>query len=803
MAGEIEISLGRATSNAITGHTTPADAIADIKSGKWAKQIAALRSATGDDRDRQKKLLPAFLWAGKFNSRKNEGVQTFSGLLCADIDKCPDRVGELHDLARSDPHAAAAFVSPSGTGIKIVFSVPVAADLKDHQRNFAAVRAHVASHYAAQVDEAAKDVARLCFASYDPFAFCKEDAVPLEVNGHDVSSNLPEQAPAATFEPSTRTQIAEKLLGPIQWTDEGGFCKCPGEHLHTSANAAKDCKVMLDGVPTIKCFHNSCAGIVEGVNHELRSQIGKAERSSAPKWTPQSAPDHLSDNAESFDKITADIRGNILGIISDKNATPNGQRREICALVLAALKRVGRFYYHAELRDFDSAYFFNHFTKQLERLRADAFTSWLSDWLCVNSADTLFKFIMAAVETEALNVERSMGILPESFWASRPGALYLSNGDGRMVKITGHEFQMVDNGTDAVLFPIGRTCQPWNLVEPKDVFETCRIFRNGHATAGHAPDLLRAWIYSLPTNPKCKPPVVFEGEVGSGKTRLAKAVSELWGIPFTANKVEEAQESNFWPSLNAGGLLVMDNADTRCRWLADSLAAAATDGCVSVRRLYTNTETLTLRARAWIAVTTANPTFGNDSGLADRILLVRMARRDDEATGDGELTDEILAHRDAGLSHIAQTLRSALSDTGSTPPGLNQRHPDFAAFAVRIGRALNRESQMVDAMRNAETDKSKFCLENDTIGTALLSYLNQVGEFKGSAADLRLKLIEQDNDLADNLSTKRLGKRLSALWPHLKKQLAAAKQEKDRKGFTIYTLKATSADYAEYQTAFP
>ena len=125
--------------------------------------------------------MPAFLWAGKFTSRKNGGIEKFSGLLCADIDKIPDRVGELHDTARQDTHAAAAFVSPSGNGIKIVFRVPVAADVKEHHRNFVAVRAHVAAHYGAQVDEAAKDIARLCFVSHDPTAFYNAEAVSLDV----------------------------------------------------------------------------------------------------------------------------------------------------------------------------------------------------------------------------------------------------------------------------------------------------------------------------------------------------------------------------------------------------------------------------------------------------------------------------------------------------------------------------------------------------------------------------------------------------------------------------------------------
>jgi len=295
----LEISIGNATSATITGHTTPVDAIEAIRSGKYANQIAALRSATGDARDRQKKLLPALLWAGKFTGRKNTGIETFSGLLCADIDKIPDRVGVLHDTARQDSHVAAAFVSPSGTGIKIVFRVPVATDAEQHQRNFNAVRAHVALIYAAKVDEAAKDVARLCFVSHDPAAFYNDAALPLDVPGEPAGSVAPPNGAQVNGHrpaPSTRAEIAEDLLGEIRWTDEGGFCQCPGAHLHTTGNSEKDCMVLLTGnAPTIKCFHDSCSGIVAGVNHELRSRIGKAEYVTPSATEPES---HWADNAE-------------------------------------------------------------------------------------------------------------------------------------------------------------------------------------------------------------------------------------------------------------------------------------------------------------------------------------------------------------------------------------------------------------------------------------------------------------------------------------------------------------------------
>jgi hypothetical protein len=515
-----------------------------------------------------------------------------------------------------------------------------------------------------------------------------------------------------------------------------------------------------------------------------------------PEWKP-AIKIEVSEPGES----AADIRGEILRLLLDEKLTHTEKRTQIANAVVQTLAGRGRFFFHVERKDFDSAMYFDGERKQLLRVRSDAFGAWLADWLAVNRADAVFKFIAAQVETAALAGSQTTGILPESFWASRPGAIYLSSGDGRAVKITPGDVQLVDNGADGVLFAAGNTLAPWTLTEPQDPFATCSLFSGANCAAGHGLDLLRFWVLSLPTNPASKPPLCLAGDVGSGKTRLAKGITELYGLPFVANKTEEGGEDSFWASLDGGGLFTLDNADTRNKWLADAVASAATDGCSQRRKLYTNSERVTLRARAWLALTTANPTFASDSGLADRLLLVRMNRRTDE-TSDASLSDEIREHRDAGLSFIVRTLATALADKERTPAGLNQRHPDFAALAVRLGRAIGREVETIHALKSAEQDKSFFCLENDSIATALLTHLANGESFTGTASELREKLITTDTDLADKLSTKRLGKRLSMLWPHLEKVLATAKQEKDRKGFTVYTLKSRSADYAEFQTPF-
>ncbi len=72
-------------------------------------------------------------------------------------------------------------------------------------------------------------------------------------------------------------QVAAQVLGPIDWQSEvSGFCRCPGEALHTSGNGEKDCRVNVDGAPTIFCFHASCAPAVAAANHKLRSGLGSS-----------------------------------------------------------------------------------------------------------------------------------------------------------------------------------------------------------------------------------------------------------------------------------------------------------------------------------------------------------------------------------------------------------------------------------------------------------------------------------------------------------------------------------------------
>ena len=71
-----------------------------------------------------------------------------------------------------------------------------------------------------------------------------------------------------------RRRVAEAILGRVE---EGGYVRCPGQAHHTGRSARRDCRVRLDGAPTVFCVHTSCLSAVEEVNGRLRREIAIAE----------------------------------------------------------------------------------------------------------------------------------------------------------------------------------------------------------------------------------------------------------------------------------------------------------------------------------------------------------------------------------------------------------------------------------------------------------------------------------------------------------------------------------------------
>jgi len=174
-----------ATASTAMATTTLTDLIEAIRSDEFAAKIARLRLtlAAGDDDGYAvaKKDLQAVSISGTAEGKRakaiEEGRFSHSGYLQLDFDAA-DNVGwtveEIVEILQAEPRIVAAFVSPSGHGVKGIARIPVCQTRDEHVAAFAAARNHFRAHNLT-IDEACKDPVRLMFVSHDTNAWIDLD----------------------------------------------------------------------------------------------------------------------------------------------------------------------------------------------------------------------------------------------------------------------------------------------------------------------------------------------------------------------------------------------------------------------------------------------------------------------------------------------------------------------------------------------------------------------------------------------------------------------------------------------------
>lgn len=142
-----------------------------IKSGKWADQVTELRRLIVEDQDayrEEKKGLPATTFSGTFNpERSADNLDEYSGLIIIDVDHITEAQAKEYKYHFGENELVyAAFISPSGQGLKILFKLDCTSDY--HLSAFEGIKGYLENKYGMAVDKSGKDICRLCYVSYDP-----------------------------------------------------------------------------------------------------------------------------------------------------------------------------------------------------------------------------------------------------------------------------------------------------------------------------------------------------------------------------------------------------------------------------------------------------------------------------------------------------------------------------------------------------------------------------------------------------------------------------------------------------------
>ena len=157
--------------------------------------------------------LAPFTFGGTFTERKSEALQQATGLFVVDLDKLGTQVADVKAAVMKDPHTVFAFVSPSGTGLKVGFYVPTIVDDASNKEAFTAIEAYFLSKHGEQIDKACKDIARLCYESYDADCYINYKAQPFTLAPVQAKPRI---TPATTTQkPSTKSNGV-----PDEWLEK-------------------------------------------------------------------------------------------------------------------------------------------------------------------------------------------------------------------------------------------------------------------------------------------------------------------------------------------------------------------------------------------------------------------------------------------------------------------------------------------------------------------------------------------------------------------------------------------------------
>ena len=227
------VSITKSARDTRTQSAMVGEVLFGIMGGHWAAPVAAVRAAAtaGDEEAKRnrKAALPGVMFSGTFSKRGNACLLEHSGLLCLDFDKLGDRLADARAIIQADPHCAAAFVSPSGDGLKVLVLIP--ADGTTHKAAFEVASAHYAA-LGFEADPARKDVAGMCFVSHDPDLFCREDAKPIELPARQPSEPEVDGPEDHELPPPARPEV-EAALSRISADCSYGFWLEIGMALHS------------------------------------------------------------------------------------------------------------------------------------------------------------------------------------------------------------------------------------------------------------------------------------------------------------------------------------------------------------------------------------------------------------------------------------------------------------------------------------------------------------------------------------------------------------------------------------------
>jgi len=228
-----------------------------LKSTKYKSNIDIIKAEPDKDKRRalKSKLLDYVTIGGSFKERNKKKLINCSGLCCVDVDGLDD-VGYVLNNIRKDKFTRAVFISPSYTGLKVIFAYDVKDDTPEGYENmFLRYCQYIETRGipAPKIDKPTKDVSRACFMSYDPNTYYNPNSEMF------IDEELKEEpTKEKVFQKKEKVETTKKMIP---------YCVVIEKHLSVGKAFPSDGKsrhAYIDAPTKVYCEHNNKPQVLEG-----------------------------------------------------------------------------------------------------------------------------------------------------------------------------------------------------------------------------------------------------------------------------------------------------------------------------------------------------------------------------------------------------------------------------------------------------------------------------------------------------------------------------------------------------------
>lgn len=205
-------------------------------SDEYRQKVEYLRTLSIEEYKAKKTRLSGVTFSGVFTNRNNDQLESFTNLMCLDFDEV-ENPEQFRDGLKFYSFIYAAWISPSGRGVKCLVVIPNVDNDQEYKKVFKQVQKVFPA-----IDSACSDLARLCFVCWDPSLWTNPGATMFELSFEYFEEVKPTIANADLTPLNDFNQRADErqFLEGWQWTflksigSNDHYCR-PGKQGATSA----------------------------------------------------------------------------------------------------------------------------------------------------------------------------------------------------------------------------------------------------------------------------------------------------------------------------------------------------------------------------------------------------------------------------------------------------------------------------------------------------------------------------------------------------------------------------------------